>query len=179
MNPKTPLLSSKATLTALFALVALALLFFVTWGEYDRYLAGHDRLAAIEARKSSLVETQKKLEAIRTDIATPAVRADLVRYAGSFREDELYDSILEGGRDLKIGAISLAKGSQLPNGLSFATVSVGLEVPDIPALNRYLDYLTSPDSTRRYVIKSLSVPYTPGMTGPFGVGLSLGLYYYE
>ncbi|HRI36606.1 MAG TPA: hypothetical protein PK765_06150 [bacterium] len=179
MNANASTLSSRAMLTTIIAIVTLGLLYFVTWNEYDRYLASGDRLAMLQSRKAERMEAQQKLEAIRDEVATPDVRADLVRYAGAFREDELYDHLFEGSRDLKIGSVSLAKGSQLPNGLSFGTVSLNFETPDIPALNRYLEYLTNQNAERRYVIKSVSFPYEPGMSGPFGVGLSLGLYYYE
>jgi hypothetical protein len=179
MKPNASALSSRAILTLAFAILTLILLYFVTWSEYDRYLAASDQLSSLETRKTERLESQKKLEAIRAEVTTAAVQADLVRYAGSFREDALYDSIFEGARDLKVGSVALSKGSQLPNGLSFGTIALSIQTPDIPALNRYLDYLTSRDSTRRYVIQSVSFPYTPGMTGSFGVGLSLGLYYYE
>lgn len=64
------------------------------------------------------------------------------------------------------------------NGLSLANIHLTVNAASKDQLVAFLDYLTSPQSTKRYVIKSVDYPYDPTMPGGTAT-LSLGMYYYE
>lgn len=85
---------------------------------------------------------------------------------------------------IKIGPVSVDKGSKLPNGLSLGTVSLSI---DGKSMNDVIDFLTflTMESRHIYLLEGISLPIdtepdalTPTQNG-YGMGVSLGVYYFD
>jgi len=112
------------------------------------------------------------------NLKKPEIAGDLKRYAASFREDDVLESLFKNTANVSIQSVSIDKGHKTTNGLSLANVQLAVTVNSKDQLVSFLDYLTSPSNSKRYIIKSIDYPYDLSMPGG-SANISLGMYYYE
>jgi hypothetical protein len=115
---------------------------------------------------------------VEKSIKEPVIADNLKRYAGSFREDDIFENIFSNTSGVSIQNINIDKGQKTSNGLSLANITMTLTTTSKEQLIAFLNYLTDAKGTKRYVIKSLSYPFDPANSGGL-VSLSLGMYYFE
>ncbi len=167
------------------ALLVFSLLLFVFFERdaYDSYLSAGVDLDAAKTTESQVTAELDTLNAIHTSLdaktASNTVRDDVARYADALREDTVIRSLFVRNPALSIASIGISGGQVLPSGLSLADITVSFTIKDVIELNKFLEYLTSPQSKKRYVIKSLSFPFDMGNDAPISASLVLGMYYFN
>lgn len=167
--------------TFVVLLLAVVIGFFFTQDQYYSYIANQDTVSQAHAENTKKEKTLSDLNVLEKKVSSDtALRDSLDRYAGTFREDTVIDSLFAPQSDISISEVSIGRGDKLPNGLSMADISVSLRAGNTLSLLNFLDYLTNKtDNKRSYVIKSLSFPLDTSADGPQDVSLSLGMYYFD
>ena len=84
---------------------------------------------------------------------------------------------------ITVSNISVDKGNKLPNGLSLAQVQVSIQGASLTDIVNYITYLTQ-ESNYSFILDELSLPIDTApedaaLERGFGLGLTLGVYYYE
>jgi hypothetical protein len=82
---------------------------------------------------------------------------------------------------IEISSIVLDKGKKLPSGLSLGTVTLALTGKSIDDVVSFLTYLTM-NSSYVFTLDSISLPLSVPVqkdVGDIGLGVTLGVYYYE
>ena len=160
-------------------IATVVILAFFTQGYIQDFMEKSDTLQSAQDKLVSLTIEKTNLQTIEKDIASDTTKqADLKRYAGDFREDEILDSLFSQNTGVSIQSVSLDRGQKMPNGLSMANVNLGLTVTSKAQLSAFLDYLTAENSPKRYVIKSVDYPFGSSDMGG-SINLSLGTYYFS
>ena len=167
------------------ALLVFSLLLFVFFERdaYDSYLSAGVDLDAAKTTESQVTAELDALNAIHTSLdgktGSNTVRGDVARYADALREDTIIRSLFVRNPALSIASVGISGGQVLPSGLSLADITVSFTIKDVIELNKFLEYLTSPQSKKRYVIKSLTFPFDMGSDAPLSTSLVLGMYYFN
>lgn len=189
MNALTETTQARRTQGMTFIILAITLLtgLFYTWDAYTAYIENQDTLTKTRIENVDKKKVLDNLMALGGEDGNggriqsdAALKDSLERYAGTFREDAIIDSIFAKGANVSISSITIGKGGKLPNGLSMADISLSLRAPNIATLNNYLDYLTEKKENKKsYVIKNLSFPFDSTKDESVNVSLSLGMYYFD
>lgn len=143
---------------------------------YSQYLERSGELTQVQTEQKNKEETLAALQKSREATKQPDVQADIERYAGVFKENTIIDSLFVDTDSITIGNVGFNPGQVLPNGLSYANISVAFDARDIPSLNAYLEYLTSPKGKKRYVVENINFPIE-NQASSVPVSLALGMYY--
>jgi hypothetical protein len=167
----------KAIIIALI-LGTLIIAAFFTQGAVSDYMEKNDAIAMTQEKLNVVNQDLAKLKEVEMNLKNPEISGNLKRYASEFREDDILENIFGNTSGVNIQNVTIDKGQKTPNGLSLANISLALSVSSKEQLVAFLDYLTSPTNTKRYIIKSMNYPYDP-MNPAGSVTLELGMYYYE
>ena len=124
-----------------------------------------DAIATAQAQLDTTNQNLTSLQAVEKNLKDPTIAGDIQRYASSFREDDILENIFSNTSGVSIQNISMDKGQKTPNGLSLANINLSLMVTSKDQLISFLDYLTSPTNTKRYIIQSVNYPYDPVTPG--------------
>lgn len=168
-------------LPAILLAASILLAVFSAYPDYYALTGKKDEYAQVMKEKSEKSAQLATLNGFKTQAATPAFAADLVRYAAPFREDTILSSLFSGPVGVLPLSVGIDKGSKMPSGLSQGSVDLTLRVTSQAMLMRYFEYLTGITGTKRYVIKSVNFPFdsTSSQTTGFQVSVNLGFSHYS
>lgn len=169
------------TTTFIILFLSLVIGFFFLQDQYSRYMSNQDILSNVRAENVKKEKILSSLNDLKKRISNdPVLKDSLERFAGTFREDAIIDSIFAPKQNISVSEISIGRGDRLPSGLSMADISVSFRSGDTRSLLGFLDYLTNqPENKRSYIIKSLNYPLDTTSDGPQNVSLDLGMYYFD
>ena len=156
-------------------LLGILILSFFTYDGYRSYIEKNDRLASETDKGNQTKLTIDRLNALRATSETASGKLQKERYAGTFREDQILESLFSlVGSGISIGSVSMGFGERLPIGLSLAGITLSVAADNVEALNGYIDALTGTAGNRRYMIKGLSFPMdTNNLASPVIANLQL------
>lgn len=181
MKANTPARFQSSTgqvLPVLFVLIGFFIGGFFT---YDLGYSMMDKSSVLEDTQHESAEKRKILDAlgvIKQSANLPENQADIQKYAGQFREDQILESLFTvSGSGVAIGGITFQSGERLPSGISLGNVSITVQAESLTRFNALIDDLTSENAKRRYIVKGLSFPYDTSSSAPIAATLQLGLYY--
>lgn len=162
-------------LPVIVILVSLFVAFVFTYDMFVAYQTKGEEYATAKSAQETAGKTLERLDQIK--IETTEGQSEIQKYIQEFREDVIYEKIFETvGTDGKIGAISITAGEVLTSGLTLANVSFTLDVADISNLLAFLDRATDENGKQRFLIKSISFPYSTGEATNMSVAITLGMY---
>ncbi len=169
---------NEAVAAVLLAASVLILAFF-TYDQYYRLTAERSAVREVLGEKSRLEGELQALKGLQVRSKTPAMAADIERYAAPYREDAVLSSLFPSESGNYVVSVGMAKGQKLPIGLSSTEISLNVRADDRASFLAYLERLTSKDAKKRYFVKRASFPFdTRKYAGePFNANVTLGLYY--
>ena len=164
--------SRTSLLPVIVILVSLFVAFVFTYDMFVEYQAKGEEYATAKSAQEAAGKTLDRLDRIKVETAEG--QSEIQKYIQEFREDIIYEKIFETvGTDGKIGSISITSGEVLTSGLTLANVNFTLDVADISNLLAFLDRATDENGKQRFLIKSVSFPYSTGETTNMSVSVSL------
>ncbi len=171
--------SSKGNLIPV--ILVLVGLFIGGFFTYDLYYSSMEKSSNLEDVTREVEGYRKTLDSLNTlkqSVASDTAQADVVRYAGNYREDQILESIFAvSGSGVSIGSVSLNPGERLPSGISLASVGLSIQADSVARLNTFIDDLTGVYGKRRYLVKGLTFPMDTDASAPVSASVQLGLYY--
>jgi len=166
---KTPLLPVAIILVSLFVA------FYFTYDVFQEYQSKWEEYATVIEEQKNMQKTLDALNLVRDQ--TQSGKSEIQKYIQEFREDIIYDKVFSTvGTDGKIWAISIDSGEMLTSGLSLANIQFTLDVQELSNLLAFLDRATDTNGQQRFLIQSLSFPYSSSNTSLISATIRLGMY---
>lgn len=167
--------------TAILLALTVAILTFFTYDQYYLLTAAKTEEREALAEKGRADSELAALKELQVRSQTPAMKADIERYAAPYREDAILSSLFPSPRGNFAVSVTMAKGQKLPIGLSSTEVGLSVRSNDREAFLEYLRKATDATASKRYFIKRVSFPFdTKGDSSEaFNATVTFGLYYYS
>lgn len=166
---KTPLLP------VVIILVSLFVAFYFTLDAFQAYQSKWEEYASAIGDQKSVQNTLDTLNLVRDQ--TQAGKSEMQKYIQEFREDIIYEKVFSTvGSDGKIWAISIDSGEVLTSGLSLTNIQFTLDVEELSNLLAFLDRATDANGKQRFLVQSLSFPYSSSNTSLISATIRLGMY---
>lgn len=149
--------------------------FFFTYDSFIEYQAKIEETQATQHESEEAGKLLEHLDGVKTQVTSG--NSDIGKYIRPFREDVLYKQVFDLAQNSgQITNISLTQGEVLSTGLSLAGIQLQLQADSMENLLGFMDKVTHENSERRFLIKSVSFPYSSEQEGPISASILLGAY---